>query len=72
MMFMMAMSHVVGSVPVQVLENIAKYSCLSIAFQEALLSRLNPQRDDSVGQAENLVHFVQMTEPTPIFGCMPT
>ena len=71
MMYMIAVSDSVGGAPDQVLENIAKYACSSSPFQGALLARLNPQRDDFLRQAEELVQFAQMNDPTPSFGCNP-
>lgn len=69
MMFMMAMKDAVGDASYQVLENIAKYAFSSSSYQGVLLARENPQRDDLLRQAEELVHFAKVNDPTPIFGC---
>ncbi|CAI5721439.1 unnamed protein product [Peronospora destructor] len=72
MLFLMAVSDAIGGAHDQVLNNIAKYASTSSDFQGVLLARLNPQRDDYLRQAEELVQFAQLNDPSVCLGSKPT
>ncbi|CAI5709707.1 unnamed protein product [Peronospora destructor] len=72
MLFLMAVSDAIGGANDQVLENIVKYASTSNNFQGVLLARLNPQRDDYLRQAEELVDLAQLNDPSVRLRSKPT
>nr|CCA27594.1 conserved hypothetical protein [Albugo laibachii Nc14] len=58
----MAVSDAASGTPDQVLENIAKSTCSSSAFQGVQLTRLSPQRDDFLSQAEESLRMMAIED----------
>nr|CCA23978.1 OSIGBa0134J07.9 putative [Albugo laibachii Nc14] len=72
LLYLMAVSDSVGGAQDQVLENIAKYASSGTELQGVLLARYNPQREDYIKQAEELVQFAQFNDPAIRLGSKPT